>query len=56
MLYLQMMTPNDIRAEYPNFQVVKYNKVTQKFEPVIKLPSIAVYQVVKGIEELELMD
>jgi hypothetical protein len=51
-----MMTPNDIRAEYPNFQVVKYNKVSQKFEPVSSIPEIAVYQVIKGIEELELMD
>lgn len=56
MLYLQMMTPNDIRAEYPDFKIVKYNKVTCKFEPVTSIPSIAVYQIVKGIQELELVD
>lgn len=56
MMYLQMLTPNDIRTEYPNYRIVKYSKVSQKFEPVKIVPSLAVYQVVKGIEELELID
>lgn len=56
MMYLQMMTPNDIRNEYPNYKIVKYSKVSQKFESVKNVPSLAVYQVVKGIEELELID
>lgn len=56
MVYLQFMTPNEVRAQYPKYRVVRYSKVTHKFEPIHILPSLAVYQVVKGIEELELIE
>lgn len=56
MVYLQFMTPNEVRAQYPKYKVVRYSKVTHKFEPIHILPSLAVYQVVKGIEELELIE
>lgn len=55
MLYLQMLTRADIRQQYPTFKVVKYDKVTQKFLPLSIAPDIGIYQVVKGIEELELI-
>lgn len=56
MLYLEMLTPSEIRVAYPKYKIVKYNKALKRFEPVAHLPSVAVYQVVKGIEELELID
>jgi len=56
MLYLQMMTPSEIQSQYPTYKVVKYNKILQKFEQITAIPSIGVYQVIKGIHELELLD
>jgi hypothetical protein len=56
MIYLEMLTPSEIRAAYPKYKIVKYNKALKRFEPVTSIPTTAVYQVVKGIEELELID
>jgi len=54
-MYLEILTPNEIDQQYPRYKIVKYNPASNKFEPVSSIPSIGVYQVVKGIEELELI-
>jgi hypothetical protein len=54
-MYLEILTPNQIDQQYPRFRIVKYNPATNKFEPISTIPSIGVYQLVKGIEELELI-
>lgn len=54
-MYLEILTSNQVGSHYPGYKVVKYNPATNKFEPVSDIPSIGVYQVVKGIRELELI-
>lgn len=55
MLYMQMLTKEEIKEQYPRYKIVVYHKPSQTYIPLENIPNLAIYQVVKGIEELELV-
>lgn len=55
MIYLQMLTRAEVFAEFKNYRVVRYDAYKQAMVSVPVIPEVAFYEVIPGIQELELL-
>lgn len=56
MVYLQILTRDQVLREFSEYKVMKFNKYLGAFKSVPVIPEVAFYEVYEGIQELELLD
>jgi|LakMenEpi03Aug12_release.lakeMendotaPanAssembly.Ray.scaffolds.fasta_scaffold140618_1 hypothetical protein len=55
MVYLQMLTRAEVLKQFNKYKVVRYDVKTQSMVSVPVIPEVAFYEVIPGIQELELL-
>ena len=55
MVYLQILTRAQVFLMFRDFRVVRYDATTGKMLPVAVIPDVAFYEVIPGIQELEML-
>jgi len=55
MVYLQMLTRAEVLKQFNKYKIVRYDVKTQAMVSVPVIPEVAFYEVIPGIQELELL-
>lgn len=56
MVYLQMLTRAEVLNQFHKYKVVRFDSRTSAMVSVPVIPEVAFYEVIPGIQELELLD
>ena len=56
MVYLQMLTRDEISKLFKDYEIVRFNKHTRLIVKISQVPDVAFYEVFEGLKQIELLD